>query len=128
MRLMTSAPYRIWELYLAAASRVMPEVRSTRCATTVVVPTSRARPKLRSEVSPRSAQRTSFTSLRKPTVAVTRPSPCHRPELPAGFLHPHWRGARPPLRHGLEQPLLVGRGVVEAGLGEGERELLHQRI
>ena len=30
MRLMTSAPNSIWELYLAAASRVVPDVRSTR--------------------------------------------------------------------------------------------------
>jgi len=77
MRLITSAPYLIWELYFAAASRVAPVVRSTRWPTTVVVPTSSANPKFRSEVSPGSTEVTSLTSLRRPTVAVTRPSHFH---------------------------------------------------
>ena len=44
MRRVTSSPYARWELYLASASKVFPELRSRRCATTVEVPTSTATP------------------------------------------------------------------------------------
>ncbi len=44
MRVMTSSPWRIWELYVRPISRMAPEATLTRYTTTVVVPMSTAIP------------------------------------------------------------------------------------
>ena len=140
MRLMTSAPYSICELYFAAASRV------TRGAEVHQVPDHRRGPHVERQpvipvggvallhvedlfdVVPQAhRRRDAAVPLPCPRGSVHLSRAEHFRQLP-GDLQAHLQRPGTLLGHRLQQPLLVCGRIVEAGLGQHKKQLFDDRI